>query len=104
MAQVRTDENVRADVREELAWDALVDESQIDVEVVGGVVTLVGTVDSLACKRVAQEAARSVYGVHDLVNAIDVRPASETRPTDASLATMCMQVPRLGCSGTGSGS
>jgi osmotically-inducible protein OsmY len=88
----RLDERLRDDVREELAWDALVDESQIDVDVVDGVVTLVGTVDSYAHKLAARDAAHAVVGVRDLVDAIDVRPPSETTPTDEELAEMVRHV------------
>jgi osmotically-inducible protein OsmY len=84
----RLDERLRDDVREELAWDALVDESQIDVDVVDGVVTLVGTVESYAHKLAARDAAHAVVGVRDLVDAIDVRPPSETTPTDDELAEL----------------
>lgn len=61
------DDELRDLVVDELAWDALIDDSQIDVQVVGGIVTLVGTVPSDAEKLAAQDAARAVAGVHDLL-------------------------------------
>ena len=92
MATDPSDEQLRHDVLDELGWDALVDAGQLDVDVTDGVVTLVGTVDSLARKLTAQEAAHAVDGVRDLVNAIDVRPPAEARPTDADLEDMARRV------------
>jgi osmotically-inducible protein OsmY len=83
---------VRDDVIDELRWDALVDETQITVEVAGGVVTLAGTVESYARKLAAQEAAHAVAGVRDVVNAVDVRPLAETCPSDETLEETVRQV------------
>jgi osmotically-inducible protein OsmY len=74
------DDELRDLVVDELAWDALIDDSQIDVQVVGGIVTLVGTVPSYAEKLAAQDAARAVDGVHDLVNEIDVKRSAGAHP------------------------
>jgi osmotically-inducible protein OsmY len=79
-------------VLEELRWDALVDDTQIEIEVDGGVVTLAGTVDSYARKLAAQEAVHAVAGVRDVVNVIDVRPLAETRPTDRELERTARQM------------
>lgn len=86
------DEIIRRRVDDELAWDFLIDESQIEVEVTDGVVTLVGTVGSHAEKVVAQHAAEVVEGVHDLVNSIDVKPTDDLHPTDDELREMVEQV------------
>jgi osmotically-inducible protein OsmY len=94
MRGTRTEDRLRDDVLAELEWDADVDTREIDVEVEGSTVTLVGTVGSHVHKLAAQEAARSVAGVHDIVNRIDVRPPTETRPTDAELERMIRQVLR----------
>lgn len=90
----RADEDLCTNVREELAWDSLVDESQIDVEVADDRVTLVGTVSSYAQKQAAQAAARAVDGVHELVNEIDVRPSDGLRPSDDELSDMGRSVLR----------
>lgn len=88
-----TDDRLRREVLEELAGDGLIDESQIDVKVEGGVVTLVGTVASYAEKLVAQLDAQGVEEVHDIINAIDVKPAGKTtHPSDVELAAMIEQV------------
>ncbi len=86
------DDRIRRQVADELAWDFLIDESQIEVEVTDGVVTLVGTVGSYAEKIVAQHAAEMVEGVHDPVNSIDVKPAGELYPTDDELLEITKQV------------
>ena len=85
-------DRLRQRVEERLARDFLVDESQIAIEVNGGVVTLVGTVGSFAEKIVAQNTVRSVEGVRDLVNVITVKPAGSMNPTDDELKRIVEQV------------
>ncbi|MCP4962878.1 MAG: BON domain-containing protein [Actinomycetia bacterium] len=87
----RDDDALRDTVLAELAWDSNIDESQVDVGVDGGVVTLVGTAYSYAEKLAVQQAALAVEGVHDLVNDIDVKPRAETRPSDARLTELAEQ-------------
>ena len=65
-------DSLEARVRAALAADPLIDESQVEVEMGGEAVTLVGTVGSYAEKLMAQHVAQAVDGVHDLVNAVDV--------------------------------
>lgn len=86
------DQRLEAAVEHRLAADFLIDESQIEVEVVDRVATLVGTVGSYAEKLVAQNTARSVEGVHDLVNAIAVKPQATMRPGDDELRRMVEQI------------
>lgn len=86
------DVQLRQAVLEELAWDARVDERQLDAAVSDGVVTLVGTVPSYARKLAAEEAAASVAGVHDLIDEIDVKPEATGWPHDDELTTMVEQV------------
>lgn len=86
------DERIRQRVQDELVWDFLLDESQIVVEVTDGVVTLAGTVASYAEKVLAQHVARAVAGVHDLVNAIDVKLEADRHPTDDELTNMVESV------------
>ena len=92
MMQPVNDGKLRSEIEEALADDFLVDESKFDVEVSDGVVTLVGTVGTYAEKAVAQATARSVDGVHDLVNAIAVKPTEAMRPSDAELTDMVQNV------------
>ena len=85
-------ERLRSAVERRLAGDFLIDESQIEVEVIERVVTLVGTVGSYAEKMVAQNTARSVEGVHNLVNAVVVKPPAAMNPGDAELKQMVEQI------------
>jgi osmotically-inducible protein OsmY len=94
VAKQTRDEQLRAEVVEELEWDSLVDASQVDVAVDSDVVTLVGTVASYAQLLAAQKAARAVAGVHDILNEIDVKPSQEHCPTDDELQHMAQSVLR----------
>jgi len=85
--RVRTDEEIRDDVLDELEWDpAIPDASQIGVAVENGVVTLSGVVDSYPVKRAAEEAARRVEGVRAIANDIEVRVPSEGIRSDTDIA------------------
>jgi osmotically-inducible protein OsmY len=67
----RADGTIRDEVQRALHWDAYVDDALVDVAVDGGVVTLTGTVGSLAEKREAGIEAR-VAGVTDVKNELTV--------------------------------
>jgi len=81
-----SDAEVHAEVLEELKYDALVDQTEVGVEVDEGVVTLTGTVESYAKKAAALEAAHRVRGVLDVVNDIQVRSPAEGGRTDTEIA------------------
>ncbi len=66
------DHEILLAVESALTHDPRVDASQVRVHVESGVVTLVGTVDSLRSKRAAEEDARNTLGVWDVKNAIVV--------------------------------
>jgi len=82
----KTDGEIREVVSGELKWDARVEEGAIDVQVDGGVVTLLGSVGSWAERLAAQEAAHRVGGVREVSNQIVVELAREARCTDAEVA------------------
>jgi osmotically-inducible protein OsmY len=82
----KTDTQIHRDVLEELRWDSRVDETEVGVEVDGGVVTLTGTVSSWAKRLAAQEAARRVIGVLDVANDIKVKVAGAHARTDTEIA------------------
>ncbi|MFP3881748.1 MAG: BON domain-containing protein [Actinomycetota bacterium] len=94
MSSIRSDDQLRSLVLDELAWDAFVDETQIDAAVNSGVVTLVGTVPAYAMKLAAQTAVGSVEGVHDVIDEIDVRLREGLSITDEELERMVTQVLR----------
>jgi len=69
-----------------MKWDSRVDETEVGVQVDGGVVTLTGTVTSWAKRVAAQEAARRVIGVLDLANDIKVKVLGGPTRTDTEIA------------------
>lgn len=82
----KSDEQLQRDVLDELRWDARVKVGEIAVAVVGGVVTLAGTVDAWAERVVAQESAHRVDGVLDVVNLLEVRVPGSDGHDDLSIA------------------
>ena len=82
----KTDTQIHHDVLEELKWDSRVDETEVGVQVDGGVVTLTGTVTSWAKRMAAQEAARRVIGVLDVANDINVKVPGGLARTDTEIA------------------
>lgn len=94
MGKRTDDEHLQEQVRKELAWDVLLDDSRVDAEVVDGVVTLIGSVGSYAEKKEAETAAQSVDGVHDLISAIEVKPRAELHPSDDELKAIVEQILR----------
>ena len=82
----KTDTQIHHDVLEELKWDSRVDETEVGVQVAGGVVTLTGTVPSWAKRLAAQEAARRVFGVLDVANDIAVKVPGGLARTDTEIA------------------
>ena len=83
---IRTDEQIQADVLEELKWDTHVRPNEIGVVVKDGIVTLTGWVDSYLKKIAAEEAAHRVRGVKAVANDIEVRLPTSSERTDADLA------------------
>ena len=89
---IRTDEEIRADVLEELKWDSRVQSNEIGVAVKDGIVTLTGWVDSYLKKIVAEEAAHRVRGVKAVANDIEVRLPESDQRTDADIAAAVCRV------------
>jgi hypothetical protein len=78
---MRSDEDVKRYVEDELKWDPNVDSTDIAVAARNGIVTLAGFVRSLADKFVAESAAKRVAGVVGLANDLEVRlPGADKRP------------------------
>jgi osmotically-inducible protein OsmY len=80
-----SNQNVVANVTDELAWDPKVDSEAIAVSADDGVVTLRGTVGSFREKREAKKAAERVYGVIRVNNELEVKFMSESGRDDADL-------------------
>jgi osmotically-inducible protein OsmY len=60
---MKSDEQLRTDVMSELQWNPRIRSRQIGVIVKDGAVTLTGMVETLADRRAAELAAKSVKGV-----------------------------------------
>ena len=78
---MRSNNDIKRDVENELRWDPIIDSPDIAVAVKDGVVTLTGFVRSYSEKYEAEKAAKRVSGVAGLANDLDVRlPSSDERP------------------------
>src|ERR1700720_1583679 len=78
---MRSDNEIKRDVEDELRWDPDIDPTDIAVAVKSGVVTLTGFVRSYAAKFAAERAAKRVAGVVGVANDLEVRlPQTDERP------------------------
>lgn len=78
---MRSDNDIKRDVENELRWDPDVDPTDIAVAVKDGVVALTGFVKSYSHKFEAEAAAKRVAGVVGIANDLEVRlPAIDERP------------------------
>ena len=86
-AAIRNAEDIRNDVKEQLAWDTRVDSSSIDVEVVDSTVVLSGTVPTYLDRNQAQTDALQVPGVTKVDNRLVVSfPSAYVIPADAEIS------------------
>jgi osmotically-inducible protein OsmY len=83
---MRTDEEIKRDVEDELRWDPDLDAEDIAVAAKDGVVTLTGFVHSYSDKLQAEEDAKRVSGVVAVANDIEVRLPSADVRTDPEIA------------------
>ena len=79
------DNDLTANVSDELFWDPKVDNTAIAVSADGGKITLRGTVGSLRQKREAQKAAQRVFGVSSVDNQLHVKLMNDDKRADAEL-------------------
>lgn len=78
---MRSDDDIRRDVENELRWDPDIDAADIVVGVKNGIATLAGFVKSYSQKFEAEAAAKRVAGVLGVVDDLDVRlPVIDERP------------------------
>lgn len=86
MRVIRTDEDIKKDIVDELYWDDRVDASDVMVEVDCGVAILNGTVPSYTIRRVAEKAARTIRGVKAVENRLVVNlPTTLDKITDIEI-------------------
>jgi osmotically-inducible protein OsmY len=79
----RKDSDIRKDIERALLLDPAADSYEVGVEVDDGTVTLTGTVDSWAEKRLSAHVAKGVKGVKEVQNDISIE--YETDRTDAEI-------------------
>ncbi|HSB09345.1 MAG TPA: BON domain-containing protein, partial [Blastocatellia bacterium] len=84
--QTKHDLHIQQEVLREMNWDTRVEDQEITVAVVDGIVSLTGVTDSYAKKLAAQDAAHRVAGVLDVVNDIQVRIPRGKARSDTEIA------------------
>ncbi|HEX9721330.1 MAG TPA: BON domain-containing protein [Ramlibacter sp.] len=92
---MKTDAQLKADVTDELTWDAAVKATGVGVMVENGVVTLTGHLDSFAEKHAIEHAVRRAAGVRGIALELDVKAASEHRRSDSEIARAAAEAIRL---------
>jgi osmotically-inducible protein OsmY len=88
---VSLDNELTADVSDELFWDPKLDNSAIAVSASDGTITLRGTVGSLREKREAKKAAQRVFGVISVDNQLKVKLMDDGQREDADLRSDVLQ-------------
>jgi osmotically-inducible protein OsmY len=83
----KSDARLKLEIEQELRWDPLVSAAGIAVNVEGGKVSLVGSVDTCAKKWAAHAAAQRVGGIGTVAQSITVSLLPELQRTDSQLAT-----------------
>jgi len=83
---MKSDMELHGDVLDELKWEPGLNAADIRVTVRDGVVTLDGTVDSLAEKWAAERAAKRLPGVKALAVELEVKLPGSSERTDADIA------------------
>ena len=79
------DNDLSADVSDELFWDPKVDNTAIAVSADDGKITMRGTVGSLREKREAKKAAQRVFGVTSVDNKLQVKLMNDQKRADAEI-------------------
>ncbi len=101
----RSDERIREDINERLTDDAMIDASEIEVQVNNREVTLSGTVRDRNEKRRAEDLAESVSGVSHVQNNLRAgqRQGTQATGTEAGDGAATSGNPGSGTAGTASG-
>jgi osmotically-inducible protein OsmY len=92
---MKTDEQLKADVTDELAWDPAINATGIGVMVKDGVVTLSGHLDSFAEKHALEQALQRVEGVRGIALELDVKLSPEHKRSDSEIAQAAATALRL---------
>lgn len=92
MKMAKTQEQIKQDVVNQLAWDSRVDANNVDVDVSDGTVTLSGTVPTYTARSAAEDAAWVVIGVTNVNNQVNVEfPTAFTVPSDEDIHASVQQ-------------
>lgn len=83
---LKTDRQLHEDVLNELAFEPRVDHRDIAIAVRDGIVTLRGTVPSLAQKWASEEAVKRVDGVRGIAQELQVAGTYAGAPSDSEIA------------------
>jgi osmotically-inducible protein OsmY len=83
---MKSDQEIKRDIEDELRWDPDVDATDIGVAVKGGVVTLTGFVHTYNERYEAERAAKRVSGVVGIANDLEVRLRSIDERPDPEIA------------------
>jgi len=83
-ATIPIDEEIASNVANALTWDPDIDANKIDVSVIGGLLTLRGTVDAYWKKFQVQDIGYGITGVIDIINELAVVPTKI--PEDEEIA------------------
>jgi osmotically-inducible protein OsmY len=87
----RTDQNLHADVSDELLYTPSIDTNLV-VTIDNGVVTLAGVVSSVPERLAAIHAAEQVWGVKAVVDEMRVQSGGATGATDTDIAVAARQI------------
>lgn len=83
---MKTDNEIKSDVLDQLMWQPNIDDTKIGVIVEDGIVTLTGVVDSYTKKLAAEKAVKSVKGVKAISLDLEVKYGKEFIKTDSVIA------------------
>ncbi len=89
---MKTDSELQRDVMSELKWEPSIHAAEIGVAVKDGVVTLSGDLDSFAKRWTAERAAKRVYGVRAITDAINVSLPDPYKRTDEDIARLATDI------------
>ncbi len=95
---MKTDQQLKQDVTNELKWEPSVNETHIGVSVNEGVVTLTGHIPTFGERYGAEKAAKRVLGAKAVANELDVKLASDHKRTDEDIAVACVSALRANAS------
>lgn len=83
---MKTDEQLKKDVMDELDWEPSINASQVGVAVSNGVVTLTGHLDLYAQKYAIEKAVARVEGVKAIAVEMDVKLEPDHKRSDTEIA------------------